>query len=244
MADKPLEANNWGDLYNENQLNALKESISAGMHSSWTKEMLSIAKLKPGSKILEIGAGSGQTSLALAKAGHSVTALDYSENPIKLAQKAAKLLNIELRTVVFDARLPLPFKEKEFDIIFHAGLLEHFEIPERIEMLKAWKPYCNLMVSMVPNAASLCYRIGKERREKNGTWIFGKEEPSYTQIGEFLHAGYSVKQEYTIGEWDALEFLEYGDSLRENMAAIWNTRNNEGRTDNFWQGYLLVTLGE
>jgi hypothetical protein len=111
-------------------------------------------------------------------------------------------------------------------------------------MLKAWKPFCKLMVSMVPNAASLCYRLGKERREKNGTWIFGKEDPSYTQTGEFLRAGYSVKREYTIGELDALEFLEFAEPLRAQIAALWAARRVEGYTDNFWQGYLLVTIGE
>ena len=238
-----LSAKQWGSIYNrDNQLKNLLNSIYSKKLSDWTKEMLRI--VVPGKKTLEIGSGSGQTSLCLAQAGCDVTILDFSEDALELASCAANILRVDLGVVCHDARLPLPFKEKEFDIIFHAGLLEHFDYTERVELLKQWKPYCKMMVSMIPNAASLCYRIGKENQETNGTWLWGKETPHYTQIREFISAGYNVSGEYTIGEQHALNFLEPENPLRILMSEFWQKRQNDGLLDNFHQGYLLVTIGE
>lgn len=237
-----LNAEQWGKLYNsERQLKCLLDAIIKGKQSCWTKEMLRIAS--PGSKTLEIGSGSGQTSLCLSQAGCDVTVLDYSDDAIELALCAANALGVNIRAICQDARRPLPFKEKEFDIIFHAGLLEHFNHNERVKLLKQWKPYCKLMVSMIPNAASLCYRIGKENQENNGTWPWGREDPDYTQIREFMLAGYNVLHEYTIGEEHAINFLELDSPFKELMAEYWKKRHGQGLIDNFHQGYLLVTVG-
>lgn len=240
---KSLNAEQWGDLYNsEKQLKSLLAAINNKTQSVWTQEILRIAS--QGNKTLEIGSGSGQTSLCLAQAGCNATVLDFSKSALDLTSRAANALGIHIRAVCHDARLPLPFKQKEFDIIFHAGLLEHFERSERVELLKQWKPYCKMMVSMIPNAGSLCYRIGKENQETNGTWPWGKEEPDYTQIREFTCAGYNVLREYTIGEQHALNFLEPDNPLRTLMSEYWRSRQEDGLTDNFQQGYLLVTIGE
>lgn len=240
---KSLNAEQWGKIYNsERQLKCLLDAIINGKQSCWTEEMLRIAS--PAGKTLEIGSGSGQTSLCLSQAGCDVTILDYSDDAIELALRAANALGVNIRAVCQDARQPLPFREKEFDIIFHAGLLEHFNHNERVELLKQWKPYCKLMVSMIPNAASLCYRIGKENQENNGTWPWGREDPDYTQIREFMLAGYNVLREYTIGEEHALNFLDPDNPIRNLMSEFCMSRHNHRIADNFHQGYLLVTIGE
>ena len=127
-----------------------------------------------------------------------------------------------------------------FDYIFHSGLLEHFTKEERTQFLKNWKPYCKTMVSMVPNAASIVYRTGKSIMEKDGTWKYGLEMPLYTQIPEFLDAGYKIEQEYTIGVKDALSFLPQWHPLRDEIEK-WNEEFSF--EDNCHQGYLLVTIG-
>lgn len=53
-----------------------------GGYGSWTKEMLKITDV--GNTILEIRCSVGEKSVALAKNGHRVTTIDYSQVSISL----------------------------------------------------------------------------------------------------------------------------------------------------------------
>ena len=240
--ENKLNSNQWGNIFNiEKYAETLIDSIENKKYYTQTIEMLKIAQL--GGKTLEIGAGSGQTSLCLARAGCQVTLLDFSEQALDLAKYVAKHLGLSINTVCIDAAGELPFQESEFDVVFHAGLLEHFEPHERVALLKHWKPFGKKHVSMVPNAASLCYRLGKEIQESNETWQWGREIPAYTQIKEFMLSGFDVENEYTVGELQALDFLNKEHPLKILLRDLWNQRCQTGLTDNFNQGYLLITIG-
>ena len=78
-----------------------------------------------GKRVLEVGAGTGRDSLALAKRGAHVVTIDYSDQSLRLTRGVA---GDELDIVCGDA-LSLPFADGSFDIVFHQGLLEHFRAP-------------------------------------------------------------------------------------------------------------------
>ncbi len=234
-----LSSQEWGELYNISQLENLCNSLNDNNLSVQTQEILNITQ--NGMKTLEIGSGSGQSSLLLAKNGRFATALDYEQKCLDLTCEAAKKLNLQVNTVLCDAFKENPFNDNEFDVIFHSGLLEHFSMDERINFLKLWRRSCKTMVSMVPNAASLAYRTGKAIMEKNGSWAYGLEMPLYTQIPDFTSAGYTVKAEYTIGAQHALNFLDDSNELKKN---IQNWLKEGVTDDDCHQGYLLVTIGE
>jgi SAM-dependent methyltransferase len=78
-----------------------------------------------GKRILEVGAGSGRDSLALARAGARVFTFDYSDESLRLISSIA---GDEMDIVCGDA-LALPFAGGSFDVVFHQGLLEHFRTP-------------------------------------------------------------------------------------------------------------------
>ncbi len=234
-----LNADEWASLYNIEQKDSLINSIKNKNYYVQTDELLKIAPA--GSKTLEIGSGTGQTSLCLAQKGCNVTLLDYSSECLELSKAAAKELNLDINTVCADATKELPFEENYFDIIFHAGLLEHFTKEERINMLTLWRKYCKRMISLVPNASCLAYRVGKNIMEQTGNWPYGVENPLYTQIDEFEAAGYKVEKEYTIGIKHALNFLDNKSPLHKVLA---DSINNKEILDDFHQGYLLVTVGK
>ena len=235
---KPIGNEEWSKHYNIAHLNGVVESVQTGNVQIWAKELCKI--ITPGESCLEIGCGTGISSLYLAKNGRKATAMDYTSASVELVSTAASKLNIDLKTVLADATEDLPFNDKEFDVIFQSGLLEHFSSEEQVTLLKNWKRYSKRMISMIPNAASVPYRIGKELLEKGGKWEYGLETPRHTLIQEFFQAGIRIEKEYTIGtEW-ALSFLPEKHFLKKQF----NKLQKQGfNLDDMMQGYLLVTIG-
>lgn len=236
-----LNAEEWGEIARQSEMKDILDML-AGKTSpkSWTLEMMKLTQT--GERVLEIGCGSGQTSLYLAQNGRRVTALDYAPKSIELVQSVAARAGIGIETIQADAMKPLPFDENSFDVIFQAGLLEHFSQEERIGMLSTWAPYTKRMVSMIPNAHSLAYRLGKKISEQNGTWPYGLEMPQPSLLKDFMEAGFKNVQETSIGLEDALQFLPKHHYLRN---AIERWRKEMGEDSDLWgQGYLLVTVGE
>ncbi len=81
-----------------------------------------------GLRVLEVGAGTGRDSVALAARGAEVWTLDYSEESLRIMREAAAAQGHDIRIVSGDA-LALPFRDASFDVVFHQGLLEHFRDP-------------------------------------------------------------------------------------------------------------------
>lgn len=235
---KPLDKEEWSKHYNVSNLSEIINNVQTGNVQIWAKELCTLIEMKESA--LEIGCGTGISSLWLAKHGRNVTALDYTASSVELVNTAASKLNIDLNTVCADATKELPFKDNQFDWIFQCGLLEHFSSNEQIKLLKKWKRYSKRMISMIPNSASISYRIGKELLEKSGKWEYGLETPRHTLIKEFSLAGIEVEREYTIGtEW-ALSFLPARHYLSKSIRKLCK----EGADlDDMMQGYLLVTIG-
>ncbi len=70
------------------------------------------------SKILEIGGGSGWQAIILENLGHKVSSIDI-KNSFYLEEK---VFNVE----TYDGK-NLPFKNKNFDVIFSSNVLEHIK---------------------------------------------------------------------------------------------------------------------
>lgn len=237
---KPLNEEGWSEHYNIECLNSVVDSILTGRVSVWSEELV---KLCNGNvSCLEVGCGTGISSLWLAKNGKRVTALDYTKSSVELVKAAALKLNLDSIDVVqCDATNDLPFAKKQFDYIFQAGLLEHFEIEDQIQLLRNWAKYGKYMISMIPNAASIPYRVGKQIMEDNGTWQYGMEIPKHSFKEEFTRAGIIVEREYTIGvEW-AQRFLPNQHYIKEFFTKLENDGYN---LNDYMQGYLLVTIGK
>lgn len=79
-----------------------------------------------GKKILDVGAGTGRLSVPLAKQGALVTALDISEEMLKILQRK----NSSIVAVVSDAE-DLPFDNNYFDYVIAAFFIVHLKDPSR-----------------------------------------------------------------------------------------------------------------
>lgn len=92
--------------------------------------------LKPGAKILEIGAGAGQYSITLAKMGYKVVAVDLTPKHVEIMKRRSrKLKNFEC--MVADALDLGMFKDNSFDMVLNLGPMYHlFNTKDKKQAIK------------------------------------------------------------------------------------------------------------
>lgn len=104
------------------------EAIDA-VYSNEDRLLAELKKLAPAGKVvMEVGAGSGRDSLALAREGARVIVLDYSRPSLATVKRLSNELGVEVLFVCGDGT-NLPFADGVIDVVFHQGLLEHFRDP-------------------------------------------------------------------------------------------------------------------
>jgi SAM-dependent methyltransferase len=147
-----------------------------------------------GKRVLEVGAGTGRDSLALARAGAEVVTFDYSDESLRLIEGIA---GNEMDIVCGDA-LALPFADASFDIVFHQGLLEHFRQPMDLlrENHRALKPGGFLLVD-VPQRYHY-YTLMKHALMAANRWFAGWEtEFSPGELSRLMReAGFEITGAY------------------------------------------------
>lgn len=80
--------------------------------------------LKPGAKILEIGAATGRYSITLAQMGYDVTAVDLTPKNVEIMKSKSKQLK-NFNCMVADALDLSMFKDKTFDMVLNLGPMYH-----------------------------------------------------------------------------------------------------------------------
>ena len=93
-----------------------------------------------GSRILEIGCGTGSSSVALAEQGASVVGIDIDEGSLAVGRDraAAYGVDVEFRALNAD-QLADTFTVGQFDSIIFFAALEHMTLAERLSALRdAW----------------------------------------------------------------------------------------------------------
>ncbi|MBN1385104.1 MAG: methyltransferase domain-containing protein [Elusimicrobia bacterium] len=76
-----------------------------------------------GRKVLEIGCGEGDLAAIIAYHGASVTAIDYSEEAIKIAKSKFNIKNLSFHCTQVEKL------KSKFDVVVMQGVLEHIEKP-------------------------------------------------------------------------------------------------------------------
>jgi demethylmenaquinone methyltransferase/2-methoxy-6-polyprenyl-1,4-benzoquinol methylase len=86
--------------------------MTAGMHHRWRERAADLARVGPGSRVLDVATGTGDLAIELASRGASVTGLDFSEPMLELAR--GKEPGTEW---VHGNALELPYGDGEFDAV-------------------------------------------------------------------------------------------------------------------------------
>lgn len=117
--------------------------ISLGLDRGWRRRAAGLVVAPPGGKVLDLGAGTGEMALLLAKDGsRRVIALDFCLPMMRIGQ--AKALKVEF--VAGDV-LSLPFPDQAFHCVTSAFLLRNLaSLPQGLaEMARVIRPEGCLM---------------------------------------------------------------------------------------------------
>lgn len=111
------------------------------MDRTWCAPWLNAAQPLDGAKILEIGCGTGATTVVLAEQGARVTAIDVDAPALKVAKRRLDLYGLEAELHVGNAvEIESVFAGRQFDFIIYWASLEHMTHAERIATLQqSWR---------------------------------------------------------------------------------------------------------
>ena len=131
--------------------------LSMGNSLIWRIATVRAVAPKAGEKILDIAAGTGTSSAALARTGADVTAADFSPGMIEVGRK--KHPNI---TFVEADAMALPFTDNEFDAVTISFGLRNIEDPKKAlaEMYRVLKPNGRLVICEFSKPPRALFRAG------------------------------------------------------------------------------------
>lgn len=128
---------------------------SFGLHRWWKNRLVRMAGVKPGDRALDVCCGTGDISERLARAGATVTGLDFSEPMLAVARQRSAATAPQ-RTVNFlqGDGMRLPFERNFFEVVtvgyglrnlsnWEVGLTEMFRVAKpggRVLVLDFGKP--------------------------------------------------------------------------------------------------------
>ncbi|MBI2166611.1 MAG: class I SAM-dependent methyltransferase [Chloroflexi bacterium] len=172
--------------------------------------------VKPGHLVLEAGAGSATVSLMLThKLPIKLTLLDFAQAACLMIKKGSGSGGASPYIVQGDVRAT-PFKDAAFDLVWSAGVLEHFPQPEKVlqEFHRLLRPG-GKVVSVVPGKYSLWGVYQRYHQWRHGHWKHGYErQVTVSELrGTHEKAGFRVLSAHTLPSMYLAEYLERGTTL-------------------------------
>lgn len=151
-------------------LDRIRESIRANYHQGWRREdryseemyqadleahlhrrleidrrmvvpWLDDARSLDGMRVLEIGCGTGSSTVALAEQGAEVTGIDIDRDALAVAKDRCEVYGVRAEFHALNVQeLSAAFAARVFDSVIFFASLEHMTIPERLAGLRdAWQ---------------------------------------------------------------------------------------------------------
>jgi len=146
---KLSEVEHWNKSWSKSPRHRLPSSLLVGTLN--LKRLLRL-HVKPGARFLEIGCAPGKMLVWVEKVLNAiVTGVDYSMPGIDVAQALFDALDAQGELICGDI-FSHPFKPGTFDVVYSAGVIEHFDDPREIVRIHAdlLKPGGKALIT-VPN---------------------------------------------------------------------------------------------
>lgn len=132
-----------------------------------------------GKRIIEVGCGSGFTSVALAQRGARCALLDLSPEALAGAKAGFAQHGLPEPEAYLGDALRSAVPSDSFDFVWNGGVIEHFYDSGKAlliqEMLRMAKP-SGVVVILVPNRWCWQFQIVQAWQKLRGTWKYGFED--------------------------------------------------------------------
>jgi GT2 family glycosyltransferase/SAM-dependent methyltransferase len=186
----------WEAYYNSLPL-VDEDEATKGFNREWVQHVSAI--LPPYSKVLEAGCGAGWQSLALARTGvFRVSLMDFTASALDYARR---LFDREKLSADFISHNALEAGHPEFDLVFNAGVIEHYTFDQQVEFVRAMASRSRKYVAVLaPNRLCYWYWLWRIQRAGIGQWPFGREVPLVDFSAMFEAAGIRLVGQTFLGQ--------------------------------------------
>jgi tellurite methyltransferase len=106
-----------------------EERHSVGMPGDPEPSVAEMMHLLPRGRALDIAAGTGRNSIALARAGFRVIAADFSRPGLRTIAEIARRENLAITPLLVDLEQGFPFRPNSFDSIVNVSYLDRDLLP-------------------------------------------------------------------------------------------------------------------
>lgn len=115
-----------------------------------TRCVFDLFKAKKGMKVLDVGCGTGNFSIKLAKMGCEVVGIDVSEEMLKVAEAKVREEGLNIKFYKMDAH-QMEFEDNTFDGVLSVTAFEFLKEPEKAieEIFRVLKPNGQLLIGTI-----------------------------------------------------------------------------------------------
>ena len=240
MAEK-----NWRNIWNKKCLYRIPEwdQLSNVIFSFLTTIIPSFV----GKKVLEAGSGTGRISLKISQLkGANVILVDVSRRITKYSLELARRKGVSAEFIVASI-FALPIKSECLDIIWSAGVLEHFSfVRQQSAISESMRCLKNLgkNIVIVPNKRALIYNWLRVLSMKLGKWPIGYEGPlSRKNMNKFYPTPYHIYSTGFLQQFFIVP-VPYVSAFLKRLLKILHSILGNGfhYIDRILPGYLLIGI--
>lgn len=174
-----------------------------------------LSKYLNNKKVLEIGCGVGQKTKNIASYTENITAIDISEENIKIAKEG--LNNNKINFLTMDAS-KMDFKDKNFDVVITTDSFHEINPEIQDDVLKEMVRLSNTIIFIEPDEVSVTNELFK---------VFDPNENHSLRIKNSLDKAFSFMQKnnYKLkenGEYDDITKFNSQNEMFETLLDWWN----------------------